>query len=179
MVKVLSQHLKGADRVLLRRFVNWSLRRFVKPSVLAKSTITFRVISSEELSEKGEYSSFKDANAWVTYQGLENDKKKFIVTMCVTRYNKRAKKPWVRLKNLMTDAAHECIHIKQYLNNELFDYVDGKARFKGEVFGHGHSDDLEQYFNSPWEIEAYGRQYGLYKLFTKKLKQELKEKAKK
>ena len=99
--------------------------------------------------------------------------------MNACRYNKRAKLPWIRLKNLMIDVGHEMVHIKQYLNNELFDYVDGKARFKGEVFHNGHSDDWEAYFNSPWEIEAYGREYGMYKMYVKKLKDDLKKKNKK
>jgi hypothetical protein len=167
------------DRILLRRYANHVLNRFVRPSILRKSTITIRVIRANELAERADYNDFKEAKAWVIYEGIENDKKKFSVVMNAARYNKRAKLPWIRMKNLMIDVGHEMVHIKQYLNNELFDYVDGKARFKGEVFHHGHSDDWEKYFDSPWEIEAYGREYGMYKMFTKKLKQELKEKKKK
>lgn len=178
MVKVLSNHLRGSDRVLLRRYANWILSKFVKPSVLNKSVITIKILTKDELADGSEYSDFKDAKAWVTYGGIENEKKKFTVVMNAARINKRAKLPWIRLKLLMMNIAHELVHIKQYLNNELFDYVDGKARFKGEVFD-GNLDDWDVYFNSPWEIEAYGREYGLYKIFVKKLKDDLKEKNKK
>jgi hypothetical protein len=171
--------MRGADRVILRRYANWVLRKFVRQSVLSKSTITIKVITAEELNDHTEYSDFKDAKAWMTYDGIENGKKKFTVILNAARQGKKSKTPWVRIKMLMMNVGHEMIHIKQYLNNELFDYVDGKARFKGQVFHSGHSADLEKYFDSPWEIEAYGREYGLYKVFVKKLKAEIKEKNKK
>jgi hypothetical protein len=179
MVKVLSNHMRGVDRVLLRRYANWVLRKFVRPSVLNKSTIIIKVITANELTDRSDYSDFTDAKAWMTYDGIVDGKKKFTVILNAARQGKKSKTPWVRIKMLMMNVGHEMIHIKQYLNNELFDYVDGKARYKGQVFHLGHSDDLEKYFDSPWEIEAYGREYGLYKVFVRKLKDELKEKNKK
>jgi hypothetical protein len=101
------------------------------------------------------------------------------MTLNAARLNKNAKKTLYRVKRIMYDIAHELTHVKQYLNNELFDYKDGKARYKGEVFHLGHADDLQTYFNSPWEIEAYGREHGMYKMFQEKLKQEQKAKSKK
>lgn len=178
MVKVLSNHMRGADRVLLRRYANWVLHKFVRPSVLNKAMIIIKVITAEELTDRSDYSDFKDAKAWMVYEGIENDKKKFTVILNAARQGKKSTVPWIRIKMLLMNVGHEMIHIKQYLNNELFDYVDGKARFKGQVFHNGHSADLEKYFDSPWEIEAYGREYGLYKVFVKKLKAELKEKNK-
>jgi len=171
--------MRGADRVLLRRYANWVLHKFVRQSLLRNASITIKVITAEELTDRSDYSDFKDAKAWMVYEGLGADgKKKFTVIMNAARQGKKSIIPWIRIKMLMLNVGHEMIHIKQYLNNELFDYVDGKARFKGQVFHSGHSDDLEKYFDSPWEIEAYGREYGLYKVFTKKLKEEMKEKAK-
>jgi hypothetical protein len=178
MVKVLSNHMRGVDRVLLRRYANWVLRKFVRPSILNKSTIIIKVITAAELTDRSDYSDFNDAKAWMFYEGVVDGKKKFTVILNAERQGKKAKLPWIRIKMLMMNVGHEMIHIKQYLNNELFDYVDGKARYKGQVFHTGHSDDLEKYFDSPWEIEAYGREYGLYKVFVKKIKAELKEKNK-
>jgi len=179
MVKVLSSHMRGADRVLLRRYANWVLHKFVRRSVLRNATITIKVITAAELTDRSDYSDFKDAKAWMVYDGVVDGKKKFTVIMNAARQGKKTSIPWIRIKMLMMNVGHEMIHIKQYLNNELFDYVDGKARYKGQVFHSGHSDDLEKYFESPWEIEAYGREYGLYKVFVRKLKAELKEKNKK
>ena len=35
-----------------------------------------------------------------------------------------------------------------------------------------YSENEELYYESPWEIEAYGRELGLYVMFTKKMKEE-------
>lgn len=64
--------------------------------------------------------------------------------------------------------AHEMVHVKQYATKELSDTVivhRGKvidtARWKGEVFKFKAKED--PYFDAPWEIEAYGREVGLYR----------------
>lgn len=178
MIKVLSNHMRGTDRVFLRRYANWVIRKYVRPSVLSKSSITIKVVTADELKDRSDYNDFKDAKAWMTYDGIEDGIKKFTIIMNAKRQGKKSRVPWVRLKTLMMNLGHELVHIKQYLNNELFDYVDGKARFKGQIFHQGHDADLENYFESPWEIEAYGREYGLYKVYVQKIKQEQKEKNK-
>lgn len=59
-------------------------------------------------------------------------------------------------KMLMT-LAHECVHIKQYTLRELSSSHD---IFRGKKY----KDDIE-YWESPWEIEAFGRERGLYTMF--------------
>ena len=66
------------------------------------------------------------------------------------------------------------MHVKQYLNSEMFDYVAGGVRYKGSYFDHSYQISEELYYDSPWEIEAYGREWGLYKMFKTKLKDEEK-----
>jgi hypothetical protein len=61
----------------------------------------------------------------------------------------------------MTVLAHEMVHLKQYLKGEM---VDGPFNV---VFWHGIAYDSTMdptswaYWNSPWELEAFGRQQGL------------------
>ena len=153
--------------------------RMVRPGVLRKANISITILKNEDLDHRDDAFDLKEYGAWVTYDGVFDGKKKFSMVLNARRINKRAKKPIPRLKALLLDSAHELVHVKQYLNNELFDYKDGKARYKGEIFPLGHANDEEAYYDSPWEIEAYGREYGMYKLFSKKLKQEQKEKSKK
>lgn len=180
MIRVTSDYLKRADIALLKRYCNFVMHKLVRPSVLRKANINIRILRNEDLVHTDDVMDLKEYGAWVVYEGVFDGKKRFAMTLNAKRLNSRAKKPIPRLKALMLDAAHELTHIKQYLNNELFDYVDGKARYKGEVFHLGQSpEDDEAYYNSPWEIEAYGREYGMYKMFSKKLKQEQKEKSKK
>lgn len=64
--------------------------------------------------------------------------------------------------------AHEMVHVKQYAKGELGkDMVVTKGGFKvltnwmGDPWKPKSKED--GYFDSPWEIEAYGREVGLYK----------------
>lgn len=60
---------------------------------------------------------------------------------------------------MLRTLAHEIVHLKQYATGELS--FDTKATYwYGEPWkpkGKQH-----KYFDSPWELEAYGRDFGLY-----------------
>ena len=176
MIRVTSNRLRPGEHYLLKRYALSVLRQFVIPSLLQKTIINIKITTREELNDCEERADLSEYGAWTTYDGIENDRKKFTIILNAHHYNSRAKKPWIRMKQTMVDLGHELIHIKQYLNNELFDYVSGDIRYKGTVFDSRHVEEDEAYYNSPWEIEAYGREWGLYKIFVSKLKQELKKK---
>lgn len=178
MIRITSEYLRKSDVAILKRFANWVLLSMVRPGLLRKSNINVYVVKNEDCLLGEDMHDLKEYGAWVNYRGVFDGKKKFDMVLNARRLNKRAKNPMFRLKALMLDMAHELVHIKQYLNNELFDYVDGKARYKGEVFLLGHTEDEAEYYSSPWEIEAYGREYGFYKMYKKKFMKDKKEKAK-
>lgn len=81
----------------------------------------------------------------------------------------------INLRNKKTDdcifktLAHEMVHVKQYAKNELgkeFTVTKGGGfklltNWMGEPWKPKSKED--GYFDSPWEIEAYGREVGLYK----------------
>lgn len=61
--------------------------------------------------------------------------------------------------------AHEMVHLKQYVKKEL--RVDEKItdeQYRGTWLGeHWYpKKDQHHYFDSPWEIEAYGKERGLH-----------------
>jgi len=176
MIRITSEYLRKGDVAILKRYANWVLSKMVKPCVLRKSNINISIVRNEDLVRGEDMMDLKEYGAWVNYRGVFDGKKRFDMVLNARRLNKKAMKPMFRLKAIMLDMAHELTHVKQYLNNELFDYVDGKARYKGEVFHLGHTEDEEEYFNSPWEIEAYGREYGFYKMYKKKFLKENKKK---
>jgi hypothetical protein len=178
MVKIASDYLTGAERLFLRKYANYVLQRYVRPSVLRKSNINIRIITKRDLADSDEAHDLKESKAWCIYDGIFEDKKRFSIVLSAHRINRKAKKPWVKLKNIMFDLSHELIHVKQYLNGELFDYVSGEVRYKGELFTSKYQYSEEAYFESPWEIEAYGREWGLYKMYVRKLKNEIKMKEK-
>lgn len=63
--------------------------------------------------------------------------------------------------------AHEMVHVKQYARGELQDYItpkkNDKVKWKGKTFS--NSEEWEDYWMSPWEIEAYGMEVGLYETY--------------
>ena len=173
MVAVVSNYLRKSDSVMIRKYSKFVLNRMVRPCVQRKSKITIRVLGEDEIKDAADLLDLKTYKAWCTYDGLDDEgNKKFTVVLNYKRINKLGKKPVTRLKQLLIDLGHELVHIKQYLNNEVFDYKDGSVRYKGLVFDASHYIDEEKYFDSPWEIEAYGREWGLYKIFCNKLKEE-------
>lgn len=62
--------------------------------------------------------------------------------------------PYSRLLTL----AHEMIHVKQYVKNEMYEYNNsslyGAIRFKNKIYWH----DTIRYRNLPWEKEAFAKQ---------------------
>ena len=64
------------------------------------------------------------------------------------------------LDQLLIWLAHEMVHLKQFVRNELCDYETKKVRWKSRVY----SEDLE-YDDHPWEKEAYRLEEPLYKEF--------------
>ena len=64
----------------------------------------------------------------------------------------------VNHRNLLINLAHEMVHVKQWAKNEMYEYMEPHmVRFKGEKI---HLNEVD-YWDYPWEIEAYGRQFGL------------------
>lgn len=66
---------------------------------------------------------------------------------------------WAQIKAL----AHEMVHVRQYARGDLQDYVTpkkaNKVKWKGKAIK--STEEWEDYWMSPWEIEAYGLEVGL------------------
>ena len=70
-------------------------------------------------------------------------------------------------RNMLIVIAHEMVHVKQYAKGELKDYVRAsRVKFRGEIYNDREID----YWDYPWEIEAHGREKGLYYRFLDSLK---------
>ena len=68
-----------------------------------------------------------------------------------------------RLRRLLETVAHEMVHVKQYARGELFESIGkhGKHRWQGEWLS-DRSKHVTEYWDQPWEIEAHGRECGLF-----------------
>ena len=173
MLRIQGQTLKPKDRKILSEFAKWVLDKFVIPSVQQKATILVEFIDPKTLPKK-EQKELHRYKAWLIYNGKKNEKRNFTITIeeAMLLKFKNAKNPILRLEAALECLGHELIHIKQYLNGETFDYKEGDVRFRGERFTNWEKG--EAYWFSPWELEAYGYEQGLYAVFKEKFKGKFK-----
>jgi len=70
-------------------------------------------------------------------------------------------------RNMLLVLAHEMVHVKQYAKGEMKDYLRvTRVKWKGEIY----NDEQIDYWDHPWEIEAHGREKGLYYRFLESIK---------
>lgn len=83
------------------------------------------------------------------------------------QYGKRPKEFLIELDTKQSKAsqlktlAHEMVHVKQYAKGELAD-LDRQNKVK---FNKKKYNAESFYWLQPWEIEAYGYEYGLYRMY--------------
>jgi hypothetical protein len=64
----------------------------------------------------------------------------------------------VSKRRIMETIAHEMVHVKQYAKGELVDLSRcGSTRWQNNLI-----DSATNYWDLPWEIEAHGRELGLF-----------------
>lgn len=64
----------------------------------------------------------------------------------------------LRLRRLLETVAHEMVHVKQFARGELYQGIRvNKHRWQGRWMG-----ENVDYWDLPWEIEAHGREVGLF-----------------
>lgn len=99
-----------------------------------------------------------DHYGFCLYQPYDNSIKSFIISL----------NPNLSKKACLTALAHEMVHLKQYAKGELKDYARVQSvRWHGQVY----NEERINYWDHPWEIEAYGRERGLYVRFIEYQKQ--------
>jgi hypothetical protein len=64
----------------------------------------------------------------------------------------------MKLRKLLETVCHEMVHVKQYARGELYEGQRvNKHRWQGKWI-----DKDPDYWDQPWEIEAHGREAGLF-----------------
>jgi hypothetical protein len=165
MIQIISPYLSKTEMSLIRQYTKFVLNRFVRRSVQNKSLIRIKIAKIKDFDDYADREDLSNYKAWCYYEGQKNNRRVFNVVLNACRINSKAKKDIVRVKNILIDLGHELVHVKQYLNNEIFEYVSGGTRYKGSFFDNSYTNNEELYYDSPWEIEAYGRELGLYNMF--------------
>lgn len=72
----------------------------------------------------------------------------------------------VGYRTTLLTLAHEMVHVKQYATGELRDALRGPTLHRWH--NKPYDAKVVDYWDHPWEIEAYGREYGLYLRFREK-----------
>ena len=78
------------------------------------------------------------------------------------RFSKHISKNILRVIKTM---AHEMIHVKQFAKGELYDHIY-KYTVRWKKINHKNIDESD-YFEKPWEIEAFSKEFPLFKKFMK------------
>lgn len=84
------------------------------------------------------------------------------------------------LEEMIKTLAHEMVHVKQHAKNELQSGIVVPTRggikmyskWQGELWKPKGKENA--YWDAPWEIEAYGREVGLYQKWNATVKEGLK-----
>lgn len=65
----------------------------------------------------------------------------------------------LRLRRILETIAHEMVHVKQWAMGEMREMSRpaNKTKWKGQLF-----ETEMEYWDRPWEIEAHGREVGLF-----------------
>lgn len=72
----------------------------------------------------------------------------------------------VGYRTTLLTLAHEMVHVKQYATGELRDALRGPTLHRWH--NKPYDAKVVDYWDHPWEIEAYGREYGLYLRFRER-----------
>ena len=154
-----------ADHEKMRIAVRYFLRRLLKndTSGISKVTVDFVDGLLKEDKTEGQF-----------LFPYRQDCKSFIIEVDSS----------LRENRTLMVLAHECVHLKQWHKEELRDssyppkYTDSYVKWRGKrARWRDHADNEDQYFDQPWEIEAYGRQIGLYHGFRRFYKEMLRDEA--
>jgi len=149
-------HFSKSDRTLIRYATKFTLD-YLLDDLYKKNCsiiINFSMPSEED----------KDNAGTCHYDGTGKRKR------CYIWVNKEFFKPEVknqlkRTQLILEYLFHELVHVKQYLSGELVEIDDTRYCYKGEIFEEPKPGDSDGYYESPEEIEAFGRQQHLIERF--------------
>jgi hypothetical protein len=78
----------------------------------------------------------------------------------------------LKKNELLKAVAHEMVHVKQYATCQVRDLIrENKTKWEGSTYKVNNAGS-EEYWFSPWEVEAYGKEAGLYVMFMQDVKKE-------
>lgn len=128
-----------------RQFAHFFCNRFFNKEQNKDIRITLKLIRKSHFS-------YSDECAYVEWLDNNRQPRKFIIKINTP--------PTPTLKYIISTLAHEMVHVKQFVKNELIDLPS--TNFNVSVFKNKkYNLNRIEYYDQPWEIEAFGRERGL------------------
>jgi hypothetical protein len=169
--------VKGLDNPrdvkLVKQFARYCLGRFLTPYRIKKLTIQIDFVDRNEV-DPDERDDLNKYEAWMNPSSDTKDH--YFVTLAKFAISKKATKPLTKYKKTLQYLAHELVHVKQYVLGEMKDLYKGENIIGTMFHGVEYFEPKPKkaagpfaaewaYYDSPWELEAYGRTEGLYNMF--------------
>jgi len=143
----------------------------------SKIGVAMKIRCSQRMNKKLACSFIDAANFYAEKLGLSDISDKISVDIFYRKFDDRGECSCSvytnapRTFNIILDSetkwvdplqtlAHEMVHVKQYARGEL-QCTTKTSKWKGKLW-RKKSDQMDDYYDSPWEIEAFGREEGLY-----------------
>ena len=154
-VRIYSRNIDSRLKVALYAMTEFAMATLI-PSKRLRDNISINVHLRKHLNQ-GEAKLAKHANryrprdfkVYLNHHFMEKDD-----------YGRdRTETEWAH--ELLKTLAHELVHVKQYVMGELT-WRDRGLMWKGRLYTPEH---LGEYFDTPYEIEAFGRERGLLVCF--------------
>jgi len=144
MATIRTTGLDKLQQKLAKRFIRWTMKKFFPRSYY---TFSIKIKGSNDLLEK--YEMYADC----MYDSVGVRPKEYTIRIDNTL------DPEMFIKTL----AHELTHVKQWGKGEMKTYERNfkVTRWHERKIRH----DLINYHDMPWEIEAHGREHGLFAQF--------------
>jgi len=159
---------------LLKQFTQFVLGRFLSNDQIRNSRILIEFITPNDITDPKQAKEFRECSAWMSSDGISYGKPTYTITMNRACTNSKTKVLETKYKNIMKYLAHELVHVKQYALGEMVDVPSGGCMWKGQLYPDDKVMAADrtiykwEYFEAPWELEAYGRMEGLYAMFVTK-----------
>ena len=163
--------VKGASKTRgllkdIKDISNFCLHRLMQDRLANKISVDF--VISKEICDSEEFMGGEGTLGDCEWMDDAYSPKEFTIRIATYALKSGKKKP-IKLKKreILETVCHELVHVKQHAKKEhYFHQRKDLVKFKGKLY----DTTKMEYWDFPWEIEAYGRERGLYGMWLESKK---------
>lgn len=150
-------HIEGGTKIHqkhCRQFARFFSNRFFSKDLNKQISVKLKFIKKDIIL-------YEDDCAYMEWMDNNRQPRKFVISIHTP--------PNVSLRYIISTLAHEMVHVKQFVKNELIDLPS--TNYNVSVFKNKkYNLNRVAYYDQPWEIEAFGRERGLTREYFEKVK---------